>query len=47
MEQRKLMETEWQMWEEEQNRKPAKIQIVIDSVKKEQPNETITNVLPF
>lgn len=41
------MEIEWEMWEEEQKRLPAKIQVVIDNVKKEQSNETINNVLPF
>lgn len=52
LEQKKLMEIEWEMWEEEQKRLPAKIQVVTDnnhhhSIKKEQNNETITNVLPF
>ena len=50
LEQKKLMEIEWEMWEEEQKRLPAKIQVVTDNnhpIKKEQNNETINNVLPF
>ena len=44
------MEIEWEMWEQEQNKLPAKIQVVIENIpiKKEQSSdEIITNVLPF
>lgn len=46
-EMQKQMENEWQQWEEEQNRKAAKIKVEITSEVKEIKNETIFNVLPF
>ena len=46
LEAHKQMEVEWQMWEEEQHRKPAKIKI-LTPLKTKQKNEIQSNSSSF
>lgn len=46
VEKRKQIEVEWQMWEEELNRKPAKIK-VSKSIRKYEKNQLKDKPLPF